>query len=800
MAAFVRHSANAQTPANSLNLENHGRLLRLRYSLADTNGVFFLLKSGQGTNLLGTSQVLASGAAVSNRTGVLDLPRPINSTAFFGLLQDRNASALPANLAPNNDGEQTDPDPAEISLRSPDLPLLLLANTAFKLTLEIDNLGGGIVATNGELALTLVQASGAPFGSAYTLSPATLMATNGLVQTTLTITTTASLVNAFLAGVFTPRSGVAPRSLSSFSPTSLTSTKIVERKVTYAEYADPDTNKWLHPLSTPVPLTGGFGEWPGHKDIHWGVDFLAGLNTPVRAAKRGVVVHIGQYCGDDQIVEVYHGNGYITRYLHIDPKEGLKAGDILGAGDVLGTVGDFRPCVPIHLHFEMRRVANAGTLNQAANWTKIYQDWKPGNGTPGSPVNPIQDAFTFSPGLVFNDSDKPGVEAVFLRATHPAQPPAVWMNESLPTKELSYGPNPAKIYVALQVVDNQATSSGLQYLTPKRITFTPDLGAAQPIAYGPDVTSIRALDPRHDKGGTGGALPGYALLPDWEAAGSLYRDYRYKYWFEWDTTAYAGAPPGPRGFTVLSEDFAGKSNAQKFSFGPRFVYSGQTVSVGDSGTSVNVPVKFSFGPLPNQGVQGKLDVCQLTVSANPAADWEVHFESSGSQTKLSPGQLTYDVTDDGLTTEITAHVTPRRPDVQNGTLTVRASSFVLPNIHDEVTIQLVPGGQLLRGTYDGALTGQKETFPFVVTITDHAELVIDGKTLINETDLKNGQVSFRRSYTTNGGTRTCNQLFSGTFAMDASGKITGLGTFSKVCSNGDVSSGTWTAYKRPDSP
>ncbi|MCI0540685.1 MAG: formylglycine-generating enzyme family protein [Verrucomicrobiales bacterium] len=90
--------SSAQSASNSLQLENNGPLLRLRYSLADTNGVFFLLQSSQITNLIGTGKVLASGAAVSNRTGVLDLPRPTNSPVFFALLQDSSALINPIPL------------------------------------------------------------------------------------------------------------------------------------------------------------------------------------------------------------------------------------------------------------------------------------------------------------------------------------------------------------------------------------------------------------------------------------------------------------------------------------------------------------------------------------------------------------------------------------------------------------------------------------------------------------------------------------------------------------------------------
>lgn len=68
---------------------------------------------------------------------------------------------------------------------------------------------------------------------------------------------------------------------------------------------------------------------------HRGVDLLAPVGTPVRAAAEGRVHFAGRVAGRPS-VSVDHGNGLRTTYTPVQPA--VSRGDPVGAGDVLGTV------------------------------------------------------------------------------------------------------------------------------------------------------------------------------------------------------------------------------------------------------------------------------------------------------------------------------------------------------------------------------------------------------------------------------------------------------------------------------
>jgi formylglycine-generating enzyme required for sulfatase activity len=88
-----------QPLTNTLSLERRTNGLRLHYALRDTNGVFFLLQSGDVQTLANGGQILKTGAA-SQPSGVLDLPFPPKASAtFFGLVHDRTGPLKTAPFA-----------------------------------------------------------------------------------------------------------------------------------------------------------------------------------------------------------------------------------------------------------------------------------------------------------------------------------------------------------------------------------------------------------------------------------------------------------------------------------------------------------------------------------------------------------------------------------------------------------------------------------------------------------------------------------------------------------------------------
>jgi murein DD-endopeptidase MepM/ murein hydrolase activator NlpD len=100
----------------------------------------------------------------------------------------------------------------------------------------------------------------------------------------------------------------------------------------------------------------------GHR-THQGIDIFARRGTPVVAAAEGVVVRIGT---TDRLggntVWVAGKPSTLYYYAHLDHfARGLRVGDHVEAGDVVGYVGNTGNArtTPSHLHFGVYPMANA---------------------------------------------------------------------------------------------------------------------------------------------------------------------------------------------------------------------------------------------------------------------------------------------------------------------------------------------------------------------------------------------------------------------------------------------------------
>jgi murein DD-endopeptidase MepM/ murein hydrolase activator NlpD len=104
-------------------------------------------------------------------------------------------------------------------------------------------------------------------------------------------------------------------------------------------------------------VTSGFGmrvhplarEWRAHN----GVDYGAPIGTPIRTVGDGVVKFAGVQRGYGNVVEIEHRGGRNTLYAHMD-RIGVKQGQRIAQGDVIGTVGRTGWATGPHLHFEFR--------------------------------------------------------------------------------------------------------------------------------------------------------------------------------------------------------------------------------------------------------------------------------------------------------------------------------------------------------------------------------------------------------------------------------------------------------------
>jgi murein DD-endopeptidase MepM/ murein hydrolase activator NlpD len=90
----------------------------------------------------------------------------------------------------------------------------------------------------------------------------------------------------------------------------------------------------------------------GHR--HSGVDLAAARGTPVMATLPGIVTVIVSPTGYGLHVVIDHGGGLSSLYGHLDTVV-VASGDIVAAGQVIGTVGSTGNATGPHLHFEIRR-------------------------------------------------------------------------------------------------------------------------------------------------------------------------------------------------------------------------------------------------------------------------------------------------------------------------------------------------------------------------------------------------------------------------------------------------------------
>ena len=94
------------------------------------------------------------------------------------------------------------------------------------------------------------------------------------------------------------------------------------------------------------PITGGH-------EFHKGLDLDGKTGDPVHSAADGIVMRSGFDTGGyGNVVDIDHGNGYITRYGHCS-RLLVKVGDLVHAGDEIAKVGSTGRSTGAHLHFEV---------------------------------------------------------------------------------------------------------------------------------------------------------------------------------------------------------------------------------------------------------------------------------------------------------------------------------------------------------------------------------------------------------------------------------------------------------------
>jgi len=90
----------------------------------------------------------------------------------------------------------------------------------------------------------------------------------------------------------------------------------------------------------------------GKSEMHKGMDFAGKMGSKVYAVAGGVVTWSGPRYGYGNLVEVSHGNGYVTRYGH-NASNLLNVGEAVKKGQVVSLMGSTGRSTGPHVHFEV---------------------------------------------------------------------------------------------------------------------------------------------------------------------------------------------------------------------------------------------------------------------------------------------------------------------------------------------------------------------------------------------------------------------------------------------------------------
>lgn len=105
-------------------------------------------------------------------------------------------------------------------------------------------------------------------------------------------------------------------------------------------------------------ITSGFGgradPFGGGHQFHKGIDFEANVGDPVLAVADGVVSFSGVRSGYGNVIEIDHGNGYVTRYAHNSRLE-RTVGDLVRSGQEIAKAGSTGRSTGAHVHLEVWR-------------------------------------------------------------------------------------------------------------------------------------------------------------------------------------------------------------------------------------------------------------------------------------------------------------------------------------------------------------------------------------------------------------------------------------------------------------
>jgi murein DD-endopeptidase MepM/ murein hydrolase activator NlpD len=117
-------------------------------------------------------------------------------------------------------------------------------------------------------------------------------------------------------------------------------------------FTGPGANGWFI-LPTGSPRVSGWYFRDPRNPGHIGLDYACRSGDPLYAADNGVVSIAGWNGGYGILIEVNHGNGFVTRYGHFSDII-VGCGQAVYQGQLLGYCGSTGWSSGAHLHFEVR--------------------------------------------------------------------------------------------------------------------------------------------------------------------------------------------------------------------------------------------------------------------------------------------------------------------------------------------------------------------------------------------------------------------------------------------------------------
>ncbi len=90
----------------------------------------------------------------------------------------------------------------------------------------------------------------------------------------------------------------------------------------------------------------------GHRSFHPGLDIAVPKGSSVHAVAEGIVTYAGVRHGYGKVVEIDHGDGYMTRYAH-NSRLLVHPGEHVRVGQVIAKSGSTGRSTGPHVHFEV---------------------------------------------------------------------------------------------------------------------------------------------------------------------------------------------------------------------------------------------------------------------------------------------------------------------------------------------------------------------------------------------------------------------------------------------------------------